>query len=131
LRADTIDFTEIGATGVVPGTVLNLSNVTLTSFGDAFFVGAPGEFGELNNLAFDGAILLGSQTITTNGVVDFSGFGTIDKLYFADSSTVRGIGWGDFEFKTKPIPEPTSVLVLAAAGLIGSVRRRTTCSART
>lgn len=49
-KADTLDFTEIGATGLVPLTIINLSNATLTSFGDDMFVGAPGVYGETNNL---------------------------------------------------------------------------------
>lgn len=49
-QAATLDFTEVGASGIVPATVINLSNATLTSFGDDMFIGAPGAFGETNAL---------------------------------------------------------------------------------
>ncbi|MCG8550072.1 MAG: hypothetical protein MI799_06700 [Desulfobacterales bacterium] len=46
--ADTLDFTEIGATGILGTTDITLSNATLTSYGNNFFVYAPGATGESN-----------------------------------------------------------------------------------
>jgi len=160
--ADTIDFTEIGSTGIVSGTVFNLSNVTLTSFGDDMFVGAPGAYGESNNLGiicaspvgssnceedlqidflslatdlmlssfaasqgdsveisgYNGATLVGSLVVTTDGMFDLSSWGALDRLYFADSSSANGIGWGDFAFNTASVPEP-GTLALFGLGLAG------------
>ncbi len=168
--AATLNFTEVGASGIVPLTVINLSNATLTSFGDDMFIGSPGSFGEANGLgivcaspvgsanceedlqidfntavsgltfsgfgassgdsvtvsAYLGAALLGSLVVTTNAAVDFSGFGSIDRLFFADASTAAGIGWGDFSFREqRVIPEP-GMLALVGLGLagLGASRRR-------
>ncbi len=163
-QADTLDFTEVGSTGIVSTTTINLSNATLTSFGDDFFIGSAGQFGETNSLgivcasppnsvnceasmqidflsaitdltfasfavstgdvvdvsAFFGATLLGSLTVTTATLIDFTTFGTIDRLYFADSSlnSSNGIGFGDFNFNVASVPE-TSTLILLMIGLVG------------
>jgi hypothetical protein len=168
--AATLNFTEVGATGMVPSTVINLSNATLTSFGDDMFIGGPGSFGEANGLgiacaspvanntceedlqidfnsivsgltfrsfgtesgdsvtvsAYLGATLLGSTVVTSNTAVDFSGFGSIDRLFFADASNAAGIGWGDFSFQEQSVvPEP-GMLALVGLGLagLGASRRR-------
>lgn len=178
LTAATLDFTEVGSSGIVPTTSVVLSNATVTSFGDDMFIGSPFFFGESNglgiicaspsgsssceedmqidfvddvtNLTFgsfavsagdsvlvtaflDGAEV-GNEMVTTETIIDFSSFGAIDSLFFADSSTRAGIGWGDFDFQTGPVdpPDPASVplpatfplLVLALAGLGFSKRRR-------
>jgi len=168
-QADTLDFTEVGSTGIVATTVINLSNATITTGGDDFFIGAPGSFGEANNLgivcgspsgnssceegmqiaflsdvsnltfasfgassgdnvevsAFFGATLLGSLTVTTNTAIDFSAFGTISSLSFADNSTAAGIGFGDFDFNVASVPEASSIMLLGLglAGL-GFTRRK-------
>lgn len=171
--AATLDFTEVGATGIVPQTVINLSNATITSFGDDTFIGAPGQFGEANNLgivcgspvgsnnceegmqidfladvsnlmfssfaavagdnvlveAFLNGGLLGSAIVTTDTMIDFSGFGLIDSLVFTDSSTSAGIGFGDFKFDETggviPLPAtlPLMLGALALMGFAGSRRR--------
>ena len=162
-QGGTLDFTEVGATGIVPTTVINLSNATLTSFGDDFFIGAPGAYGEANGLgivcaspsgnnsceegmqidflsvvsdmmfssfgtssgdnvdvfAYLGATLLGSTTVTTNTLIDFSSFGSLDSLLFLDSSSAAGIGFGDFSFnEVAAVPEPQT-LALFFLGLMG------------
>lgn len=169
--AATLDFTEIGLTGIVPSTVLDLSNATLTSLGDDFFVSTPGSFGEANGLGivcaspvgsfncqedmqidFDDAIEnlsfasfgaastgdlvevtafldgaeVGSTVVTTNTVIDFAAFGAIDSLYFADSSSQAGIGFGDFSFDViAPVPLPASAALLAGGlGLLAWRRKR-------
>lgn len=61
-QADTLDFTEVGSTGIVSTNVINLSNATLTTGGDDFFIGAPGSFGEANNLG----IVCGSPSGSSN-----------------------------------------------------------------
>lgn len=166
-QATTLDFTEVGSTGIVPATVINLSNATLTSFGDDMYIGAPGAFGETNNLgiacaspagndsceedfqidflstitdlvfesfgvssgdsvtvsAFLGVSLLNSTVVTTQTTIDFSGLGAIDRLFFADSSTAAGIGWGDFSFNESQVPEPAT-LALMGLGLAGIGWRR-------
>lgn len=96
VNADTIDFTEIGATGLVPSTVINLSNVILTSFGDDMFIGAPGQFGEANNLGIVCASPVGSGNCEEDLQIDFlsvvtnlmlSSFGVTP---VADSVTITG-----------------------------------------
>jgi hypothetical protein len=176
LAAATLDFTEIGATGLVPSTSVSITNATITSFGDDLFVGSPFFFGEANGLgiicaspagsgnceedmqidftsdvtnlsfgsfavsagdevevtAFLDGTALGSATVTTETLVDFSAFGAIDSLTFTDSSTRAGIGWGDFSFDIGPIlpapvPLPASfpLMAIALGGLVLAKRRRT------
>ena len=170
--AATLDFTEINATGIVATTVIDLSNATITSFGDDVFLGAPGFFGESNGLgiicaspagndgceedmqidfdmdvedltfgsfgasggdlvevtAFLDGTEVGSVSVTTNTSIDFTAFGAIDSLFFADASSQSGIGFGDFSFSAvalAPVPLPAGGLMLAMAlGGVGYGMRR-------
>lgn len=72
VAAATLDFTEVGATGIVPLTVINLSNATLTSFGDDMFIGAPGDFGEANGLGIVCASPVGSGNCEEDLQIDFN-----------------------------------------------------------
>ncbi len=58
--AATLDFTEVGATDVVAGNTINLSNATITGSGDDMFVGASGVYGEANGLGIVCATPVGS-----------------------------------------------------------------------
>lgn len=169
--AATLDFTEVGADGIVPQTVINLSNATITSFGDDMFIGAPGDYGETNNLgiicaspvadssceedmqidfaddvsnltfasfgaapgdsveitAFLDGSSVTSVTVTTDTSIDFSAFGAIDSLFFADASSAAGIGFGDFsfEFAIAAIPLPAGLpLMMTGLGGIILLRRK-------
>jgi hypothetical protein len=161
VKAATLDFTEVGQDGLVPQTVISLSNATITSFGDDIYVGSPSFFGASNGLgiicaspagsgnceedmqidfaddvtnlsfgsfgvstgdevdvtAFLDGVALGNVTVTSETLVDFSAFGAIDSLFFADNSTSAGIGWGDFSFDSGPVVTPPIAAVPLPAGL--------------
>lgn len=48
--AATLNFTEPGLVNFIGSTSINLSNATLTSLGDDFFIGPYGAYGETNGL---------------------------------------------------------------------------------
>lgn len=80
-------------------------------------------------MAYLNGAFLGSIKVTTETIVDFSGFGAIDRLVFSDSSTGAGIGFGNFSFDTvavSPVPLPASLPLLMAgvAGLCAMRRRK-------
>ena len=88
----------------------------------------PGDFVEIS--AFNGGSLLGSLDATGDGNLDFSGLGTITRLFFDDSSTAAGVGYSTFLFDiadSEPVPTPApaalGLLGLGLAGL-GLARRR-------
>jgi len=69
--------------------------------------------------AFLGSSFLGDLTVSTFGTFDLSGFGMLDRLFFADNSTDAGIGWNNFRFDTvASVPEP-GTLALFGLGLAG------------
>lgn len=75
---------------------------------------------------YDGATLLGTQTLKGNGTVDLSSYGDITRLVFDDQSKAKGDGmfYGAFCF-TSSVPEPgTTGLLLAGLGLLGLKARR-------
>jgi len=63
-QAATLDFTEAGVIDFAGSTSVSLSNAELTSFGDDFFIAAPGSFGEANNLGVVCGIATGSACAT-------------------------------------------------------------------
>lgn len=71
-QAATLDFTEVGATGIVPSTVINLSNATLTSFGDDMYIGAPGVYGETNGLGIVCASPVGNASCEEDLRINFA-----------------------------------------------------------
>jgi len=78
--------------------------------------------------AYNGVNLLGTLNATANGNLDFSGLGTITRLFFDDSSTAYGVGYSTFLFDladSQPVPAPAALglLGLGLAGL-GMARRR-------
>lgn len=72
VSAATLDFTEVGLDGIVPSTVIALSNATITSFGDDMFVGAPFFFGESNGLGIICASPVGSGNCEEDMQIDFA-----------------------------------------------------------
>lgn len=69
--------------------------------------------------AFNGATALGTLNATGNMHLDFSGFGTITRLLFDDSSTNAGVGFSTITFDAgTAVPEPASV-VLTGLALLG------------
>jgi hypothetical protein len=81
--------------------------------------------------AFNGAAFLGALTFTVNGLADFSGFGTLTRLFFDDSSSAAGVGYSTFSYdaaSTEVIPVPAALPLLAAGiaafGIAGWRRRR-------
>ncbi|MCH2241697.1 MAG: PEP-CTERM sorting domain-containing protein [Aquabacterium sp.] len=73
---------------------------------------------------YAGATLLGSDTVTSNRMVDFSAYSGITRVFFDDNSTGAGYGYGKFSF-TAAVPEPqTYALMLAGLATLGWVARR-------
>ncbi len=64
---------------------------------------------------------LGSLTVASNGLIDFSSFGAIDALFIDDSSTANGMGYGDFSFSAAeaavPLPAALPMLLAGVAAL--------------
>ena len=78
---------------------------------------------------FSGSTLLASIAIVANGVVDFSGYTGVTRLFLDDTgSTAAGVVYGAFNFDgedVSPVPLPASLpLMLAALGGAGFVARR-------
>lgn len=72
---------------------------------------------------FDGATLLGTVGLSSNGLVDLSAFSHVTSLYMDDSSTGAGFAYDHFIFA--PVPEPeTYAMLLAGLGLMGFMTRR-------
>ena len=89
------------------------------------FATASGDFVQV--MAYLSGGLLGSVDVATDTLIDFSGFGAIDRLVFDDSSTAAGIGFGDFSFDvaTATVPLPATLpLVLFGLGALAVARRR-------
>ena len=86
--ADTLDFTEIGTTGLVPATVINLSNAVLTSFGDDMFVGAPFAFGESNGKGIVCASPVGNGTCEEDLQIAFNA--AVSNLTFGSFGVSQG-----------------------------------------
>ena len=79
-------------------------------------------------IAFNGGSNLGSVIATTDGQLDFSGFGTLTSLFFNDNLSSAGVGYSTFQFDEQQqtaIPVPASLpLILGGLGLLGLVGRR-------
>jgi len=81
----------------------------------------PGDHVDVN--IFDGATLLGTVGLSSDGLVDLSAFSHVTSLYMDDSSTGAGFAYDHFVFA--PVPEPeTYAMLLAGLGLLGFVARR-------
>lgn len=75
--------------------------------------------------AFNGAAPVGSLPVTGNGTLDFSGFGTITRLFFDDSSNAAGVGYSTITFNPgASVPEPTALALVGLALLAGAFGRR-------
>ena len=84
----------------------------------------PGDFVAIS--AYLGASLLGTINVTANGLLDFSSFGLLNRLEFADSSQAAGVGWSTFSFTevaAVPLPATLPLLALGLLG-VGAVARR-------
>jgi len=171
-NADTLDFTELTTTGFTGLKTLSLSNATLTTSDDEFYIYTPFENGAADAkggicaiggsncqagmeisftqdimgltfqsgsfetgdsatiTAFNGATELGSIDVIADMLLDFSGFGVINRLVFVDNdSTAWGISYGGFDFQTvTAVPLPAALPLFGAAltgmGLIGWKRRK-------
>lgn len=74
--------------------------------------------------AYAGATLLGTDTVTSNRLVDLSAYSGITRLFLDDSSTAAGYGYGAFSFTTA-VPEPqTYALMLAGLAALGAAAHR-------
>ena len=79
--------------------------------------------------AFAGGLLLDSQTVTSDTVVDFSGFSGVTQLVFDDQSEGSGYAYGNFSFiqSAGVVPEPSTGLMMglgiAALGCFAARRR--------
>ena len=69
---------------------------------------------------FSGATLLSSIAVTSDAIIDFTGFSGITRLSITDSSTGAGFAYTNFEFNTSAVPAP-GVLGLMLIGLAGLV----------
>jgi len=80
--------------------------------------------------AFKGADMLGSIDITSNGLIDFTGFGILDRLVFEDSDSIAGgVAYTNFDFTTvTAVPLPAALPLFGAAlagmGIMGWKRRK-------
>lgn len=76
----------------------------------------PGDFVDLNVYGV-GDALLGDVSLTSNVTgLDLSSFGSITRLFFADSSTGAGLGYANFSFDTvASVPVPAGLPLLAGA----------------
>lgn len=85
----------------------------------------PGDFVALSVFGL-GNSLLGSVNITGNAVgFDLSGFGTITRLFFDDSSSGAGFGYDNFAFTVAAVPLPAGLpLMVGGIGALVAVSRR-------
>ena len=76
----------------------------------------PGDFVDLSVYGV-GDALLGSVGLSSDVTgLDLSGFGSITRLFFADSSTGAGLGYANFSFdKVASVPVPAGLPLLAGA----------------
>ena len=70
-QADTLDFTEVGATGVVLTIPVNLSNASLVSLTQGMFIGAPGGYGESNGLGIACGLAATNNSCAGDWRIDF------------------------------------------------------------
>jgi len=76
-----------------------------------------------------GNSLLSSVVITSDGLVDFSVFSGISRLFLDDNSSGAGFVYGEFNFdesSISPVPVPAAAWLFGsvALGLVGFARRR-------
>lgn len=73
-------------------------------------------------------VFLGTIAVTSDVVgLDLSGFGSITRLLFDDSSTAAGVGYANFSFDqvAAPVPLPAGgLLLIGALGGLAALRRR-------
>ncbi|WP_172326839.1 hypothetical protein [Mangrovicoccus sp. HB161399] len=67
--------------------------------------------------AFLDGRLLGQAVVERQKTIDLSDLGAIDRLHFDDESAESGIAFGDFRFRTAPLPAALPLLIGAAGAL--------------
>lgn len=97
-----------------------------TSISNLMFQTAQQDTGDQASASiYAGANLLTTINISTNMLVDFTGYSGVTSLIINDlASTERGFAYGDFTFTVVPIPAAAWLFGSGLLGLVGIARRK-------